>query len=150
MRDPEWERKQVPVRYDPQDAGIAYARLGGQWIQCRSCHYDAINGRTDKQLALAVQTLRQKRSAIESGRTITASQIARFFVSVEGEEALRSQRMKDQARRRIAQTSGEATPAAAVAPIESAPTSMPPIDGTSVETHSTSTNSLGAALFDDF
>jgi hypothetical protein len=103
MRDPQWERKEVPVRYDQEDLGIAYARIAGQWLRCVSCHYDTLKGKSEKQLRLAVAALRQRRSLIEGSRTITARQIARFFESVEGEEVVREQRMKDMARQRIAE-----------------------------------------------
>jgi transposase InsO family protein len=101
MRDPQWERKEVPVRYDQDDLGVAYARIASQWVRCFSCHYDTLKGKTEKQLRLAVAALRQRRSLIEGNRTITARQIARFFDSVEGEEVIREQRMKDMARQRI-------------------------------------------------
>ena len=34
MRNPQWERKEVPVRYDHEDIGVAYVRLAGNWLQC--------------------------------------------------------------------------------------------------------------------
>ena len=101
MRDPQWERKEIPVRYDQEDLGVAYARIAGQWLRCISCHFDTLKGKSEKQLKLAVAALRQRRSRIEGSRTTTARQIARFFESVEGEEVLREQRMKDMARKRI-------------------------------------------------
>ena len=101
MRDPQWEGKEVPVRYDQEDLGVAYACLGGRWVQCISCHYNSVKGRSEKQLRLVLTELRQKRSVIEGSRTITARQIARFFESVEAEEVLREQRLKDEARKRI-------------------------------------------------
>ncbi|HEY5911661.1 MAG TPA: TnsA endonuclease N-terminal domain-containing protein [Verrucomicrobiae bacterium] len=107
MRDPQWERKEVAVRYDQDDLGVAYARLAGKWVRCVSCHYDALKGRSEKQLRIAVEELRRKRSLIEGGRTVTARQIARFFESVEGEEVLREQRMKDMARHRIIEAASE-------------------------------------------
>jgi transposase InsO family protein len=105
MRDPQWERKEVAVRYDQEDLGVAYARIAGQWLRCISCHYDTLKGKSDKQLKLAVTSLRQRRSLIEGSRTTTARKIARFFESVEGEEVLREQRMKDMARQRIVEAS---------------------------------------------
>ena len=36
LLDPEMEKTQVPIRYDPFDAGIAYAFLKGRWTQCLS------------------------------------------------------------------------------------------------------------------
>jgi len=117
MRDPQWEGKEVPVRYDQEDLGVAYARIAGQWLRCISCHYDALKRKSEKQLKLAVAALRRRRSIIESSRTITARQIARFFESVEGEELLREQRMKDKARQTIVEATTEG--AVPMAPAES-------------------------------
>ena len=38
LRDPEVEQSQVPVRYDPYDAGTAYAYVRNRWVQCISEH----------------------------------------------------------------------------------------------------------------
>jgi putative transposase len=115
MRDPQWERKEVPVRFDQEDLGVAYARIAGRWLRCISCHYDTLKGKSEKQLKLAVAALRRRRSLIEGSRTTTARQIARFFESVEGEEVLREQRMKDMARERILESySGGPVVAAAI------------------------------------
>lgn len=142
MRDPQWERKEVPVRYDHEDIGVAFARIGGQWLRCISCHYDALKGKSEKQLKLAVATLRQRRSLIERNRTTTARQIARFFESVEGEEVLREQRLKDMARQRIVQAPESTNQAAEAASADQELTAMvnPPqnhastADGASIAT----------------
>jgi hypothetical protein len=128
MRDAQWERKEVPVRYDHEDIGVAYARIGGQWLRCISCHYDSLKGKSEKQLKLAVASLRQRRSLIEGNRTATARQIARFFESVEGEEVLRELRLKDMARQRIIEASESRNGAAEVASTDHglAPTLQPP------------------------
>ena len=109
MRNPQWERKEVPVRYDQEDIGVAYVRLTGRWVRCISAYYDSLKGISDKQLRLAVEQLRRKRSIIEGQRTITAQQIARFFESIEGEETLREQRLKDNARRQMVQAAVQET-----------------------------------------
>lgn len=68
---------------------------------------------------MAVEQLRRKRSHIEGQRSITSQQIARFFESVEGEELLRTQRLKDAARRQIIQAAG--SEAEAINPIKIEP-----------------------------
>jgi putative transposase len=150
MRDPQWERKEVPVRYDHDDIGVAYARIGGQWLRCISCHYDALKGKSEKQLRLAVATLRQRRSLIEGNRTVTARQIARFFESVEGEEVLREQRLKDMARQRIVEETNLA-PAVADAPTVQggSPTPVEPAEDLSPAAHNVPTLAKGP-VFEDF
>lgn len=150
MRDPQWERKEVPVRYDHEDIGVAYARIGGQWLRCISCHYDALKGKSEKQLKLAVASLRQRRSLVEGSRTATARQIARFFESVEGEEVLREQRLKDMARQRIVEASESGNGAREDAPIDpgSAVRLEPPANQTSIAVCD-SVAAIGP-IFDDF
>ena len=114
MRDPQWEGEVVPVRYDPEDLGVAYAYLGDGWVKCTSCHHDTLADRSEKQLALAVQALRKVRSSVEQQRTLTAKEIAKFFNSTEGDELVRTQRLKDQARLRV--ESGAKKPAQASTP----------------------------------
>ena len=110
MRDSHWEGKSVRVRYDQEDLGVAYAFVGKQWIKCPSCHFDVLAGRSEKQLTLAVQVLRKVRSTVERRRALTAREIAHFFQSMEGEEVLRMQRLKDQARQRLAGGAIQAEP----------------------------------------
>jgi hypothetical protein len=69
-------------------------------------------------LRLVLEELRRKRSVIEGSRTITARQIARFFESVEAEEVLREQRLKDQARKRILADCAAGSGAPAAVPAE--------------------------------
>ena len=125
MRSPLWERKEVPVRYDQEDVGVAYARLAGRWVRCISAYYDSLKGKSEKQLRLAVEQLRRKRSLIEGRRTINAQQIARFFESVEGEETLREQRLKDAARHQIVRATAMETKVVSGPPIETSLSAVP-------------------------
>ena len=59
FRDPEVERKQVPVRYDPFDAGTAFAFVKGQWVHCHSEYYAIFQGHSERELMLATQELRK-------------------------------------------------------------------------------------------
>ena len=107
MRDPQWEGKQVRVRYDPDDIGVAYAFLGKTWVRCISAHHASVEGRSERQLSLAVQSIRRSRSKLEKERTITARELGDFFTSVHGEELLRLQRRKDLALRRTREIQSE-------------------------------------------
>ncbi len=133
MRDPQWERKEVPVRYDQDDLGAAFARIGSVWVRCVSHHQETLRNMSEKQWELAVRNLRQKRSLVERNGTITAKQIARFFESVEGEEVLRAQRMKDKARARVREVSNGALVPGAGSTAEDVPpaktqNTQPPIE----------------------
>jgi hypothetical protein len=107
FRNPTWETQQVPVRYDPFDAGTAYAFVDGQWVECHSEYYSVLHGRSEREVHLASEELR-KRSETHSGQfVITARKLAEFLESVEVEEGLLIQRLSDLEARSL---QGEPTP----------------------------------------
>ena len=95
FRDPELERKQIAIRYDPFDAGIAYAFVRGQWVQCHSEYHAVLRGRSEKEVMLATKELRRRCQLHSAQRSITAHRLAGFLRSVEAEEALMTQRLRD-------------------------------------------------------
>jgi transposase InsO family protein len=101
FRDPEIEKKQVPVRYDPFDAGVAYAFTGGRWVRCISEHYSHFRGRSEKELLIATAELRRRNQKHTKNLSITARMIADFLASAEANEALLSQRLRDAESRQV-------------------------------------------------
>ena len=95
FRDPEVQCETVPVRYDPFDAGIAYAFVRKQWLQCHSEHYAVLKGRSEREIMLATKELHQRRRNHSADFTVTARQLAEFLQSVEAEEKLLTQRLSD-------------------------------------------------------
>lgn len=95
LRDPEVERMLVPVRYDPYDAGVAYAFVRNRWVQCVSEHYSALRGKSERELMQATAELRRRAQQHAGQLTVTAKKLADFLASAEGEHALRVQRTKD-------------------------------------------------------
>jgi transposase InsO family protein len=95
LRDPEVERMPVPVRYDPYDAGVAYALVRNRWIQCISEHYSALRGKSERELMLATAELRRRTQHHAGQFTVTAKKLADFLASAEGEHVLRMQRTKE-------------------------------------------------------
>lgn len=97
FRQPDVEQSQVPVRYDPFDAGLAYAYVKEGWVQCLSEHYAAFSGRSEREIMLATAELRQRDR--QQGRTfnLTARKLGDFLNSVEAEELLLEQRLRDEA-----------------------------------------------------
>ena len=85
----------VPVRYDPFDAGTAYAFVGKQWLQCHSEHFGALRGRSEREIMLATTELYRRRRNHSSSFHITAQRLAAFLESVEAEEVLLTQRLRD-------------------------------------------------------
>jgi hypothetical protein len=104
LRDPEVERTLIPVRYDPYDAGTAYAFVHNRWVQCVSEHYSALRGKSEHELMLATAELRRRMHHHAGQFTRTAKKLADFLASTEGEHVLRMQRSKDREAKRIVTT----------------------------------------------
>jgi len=95
FRDPLVERSRVPVRYDPHDVGVAYAFVRKQWVRCASEHYRIFRGHSAEELLLAAEELHQRQRKMAQESSITARRLANFLKSVEAEEILLSQRLRD-------------------------------------------------------
>jgi transposase InsO family protein len=93
--DPEVGNTQVPVRYDPFDAGTAYAFIKGRWVQCLSEHYAIFTGRSEREIQLATAELRKRNQLHGQRLTIAARKLADFLTSLEAEELLLEQRLRD-------------------------------------------------------
>jgi transposase InsO family protein len=101
FRDPAIERTSVPVRYDPYDAGTAYAYIANRWISCYSEHFSAFRGRSEREMMIATAELRKRLQDHSRQFGVTARRLADFVASVEAEEGLLLQRLRDAAVRRI-------------------------------------------------
>src|SRR6266542_4120665 len=95
FRDGEVEGRQVDVRYDPFDAGCAYAYLRRQWHQCLSEYYHVFHDRSERELMMATAELRRRHQNHQRRLTITAGKLASFLKEVERDEALLIQRRRD-------------------------------------------------------
>jgi putative transposase len=96
--DPEIEGRNLPVRYDPFDASIAYAYCRGQWVKCISEKATLFQGRSEREIQIATAEIRKKSKNTSNARfEINARTLAKFFASVEGQEALLMQRARDRA-----------------------------------------------------
>ncbi len=126
--DPEVEGTQVPVRFDPFDAGRAYAFVKNRWVHCFSEHYARFAGRSEREMMLATAELHKRRQQHNQKSTLTARQLADFLASLEAEELLLEQRLRDAQAREILASIDESKPGAesaqsvrAVSPAESKP-----------------------------
>jgi len=95
FRDPRIQGEQVAVRYDPFDAGAAYAFVHKRWVQCHSEYYTVFKGRSRREVMLATQELRQRYHNHSAAFAVTARHLAEFLQSVEAEEILLNQRLSD-------------------------------------------------------
>ena len=96
FRDPEIERRKVPIRYDPFDAGTAFAFVKNHWAQCHSEYYAVFRGRSEREILLTTQELRRQRQMLERSGALSAKKIGEFLRSIEAEELLLTQRLRDQ------------------------------------------------------
>jgi putative transposase len=96
FRDPRVEGRNVPVRYDPWNAAIAWAYVQGQWVKCHSQYYGILEGRSEKEIQIATKLLRdQMKSHGQHRMTITASKLASFLDKTKQHESLLIQRQRD-------------------------------------------------------
>jgi hypothetical protein len=87
FRNPAVEGTCAAVRYDPFDAGAAYAFMERQWVRCYSEYHTMFQGRSEKEILLATHELR-RRNQVAGGKATTARKLADFLQSVESEELL--------------------------------------------------------------
>jgi transposase InsO family protein len=96
FHSPTVENQQVPIRYDPFDAGTAFAFIERRWVRCHSEYYTALQGHSEKELMIASNELRRRQQSHSQGLVITAKKLAGFLHSVEADELLMAQRLRDQ------------------------------------------------------
>lgn len=108
FRDPRLAGQQVPVRYDPFDIGVAYVYVRQQWVRCHSEYQAVLAGRSEREVRLATQRLRERQRSYGQSRALTAGKLAQFLVSVEAREVVLHQRLRDLEARRIYAGSGDA------------------------------------------
>lgn len=101
FRNPEVQKSQVPVRYDPYDVATAYAYVGGRWVRCDSEHAPRLRGHSERELKLATEELRQQNRNHARKLPITAKRLAEFLNSAEAGPALHDQRTYDTETRRM-------------------------------------------------
>src|SRR5208282_4002015 len=52
LRDPRLCGKQLHVRYNPFDAGVAWVYANKMWIKCHSTHYAQLCGKSEKLIRI--------------------------------------------------------------------------------------------------
>ncbi len=96
FRDPEIEKSMLWVRYDPWDAGIAYALAGKQWVKCISSYYQYLQGRSEKEIRIVSAELNKRKRDYERKRMITDRELVEFLNSKHAQEGnLLKQRLHD-------------------------------------------------------
>ena len=104
FRDPEIEKSKVEVRYEPFDAGIAYALIRGQWVQCISAYYQYLQGRSEKEMRLISAELRKRKRDHGQNVVISDKELVQFINSCEAKEGkFLEQRLKASENKQVMQ-----------------------------------------------
>jgi hypothetical protein len=84
FQSPVVENQQVPIRYDPFDAGTAYAFVERRWVRCHSEYYTVLHGHSEKEIMVASNELRRRQQSHSQGLVITAKKLAGFLAISRG------------------------------------------------------------------
>lgn len=81
--------------------GVAYAYVDGRWVRCISQYYSTFVGRTEKEVLLAAQEIRQLNKRSATATNLNAKHLADFIANVQEHEALLLQRLRDLESKRL-------------------------------------------------
>jgi putative transposase len=96
FRDPEIEKSNIEVRYDPFDAGVAYALVRGQWVKCISAYYQYLQGLSEREIQLISIELKQRKRNYEQRLNTTDRALVEFLNSQQAKEGqFLEQRLRD-------------------------------------------------------
>lgn len=101
--DAKVEGTEVPVRFDPWDASVAYAFVGGEWVTCISSHANVFKKWSQRAVAMATDQLRAQHRADGKNKTINSLRLAKFMEEVKEQEEFLLLRAKEAASRGDAQ-----------------------------------------------
>src|SRR5712691_2936115 len=86
----------VAVRYEPYDMGVAYAYIGGQWLECIADAYGSVHGRSEREWNLILDEWReQQRQHAQKRISLNSPLLAQFLQKLEHDEALLLQQQRD-------------------------------------------------------
>ncbi len=119
FRDPNIQKTSVEIRYDPFDAGIAYAYIRGRWVKCISEYYAIFKGRSEKEILLASAELQKRNSNHNKQLKVRAKKLAEFISAAEAEEVLLAQRLRDSQGKEVFQIIERIAPTSSLEPLTS-------------------------------
>ncbi|WJH37382.1 DDE-type integrase/transposase/recombinase [Paenibacillus sp. CC-CFT747] len=95
LKNAKLARKQVPVRYDPFDMGVAYVYAHNRWVKCFSQYYSTLKGRTEKEIEMITTEIKARNKQNHKHFTVNAKMVARFIQEAEADHSVSVQRQKD-------------------------------------------------------
>ncbi|USK74789.1 Mu transposase C-terminal domain-containing protein [Peribacillus frigoritolerans] len=93
-----FERQKVDLKYDPFDVGVLYAFVNKRWIKCLSDFHYLLKGKSHKELQMITEEIRYKN---KNKKRVTIRDIASFMSSIEENEKVIKQSLKDEENQRI-------------------------------------------------
>ncbi|WP_375479717.1 transposase family protein [uncultured Nostoc sp.] len=103
FRAPQVVNTYVSVRYEPFNAGIAYAYVRGIWVKCISEYYTLFQGHSEKEIELASAELKKRHKNYASKYKMRAKHLGEFITSAEAGEKLLKQRLCDEQNQEVFQ-----------------------------------------------
>jgi hypothetical protein len=76
----------VQARYDPFNMGIVYCYIKGQWVKCFSDYYKVFENRTEKQIMIASEEIKDKKKKYAANAGVRAKELAQFLQQAEKAE----------------------------------------------------------------
>lgn len=86
---------QVEIRYDPFDVSVAYAYVNKKWETCISDYRHDFKGRSEREIQIATEELRQRNRRHGQRFNLTQKSLAIFLRTPEAAEILLMQRLCD-------------------------------------------------------
>jgi putative transposase len=80
--------KDVPIRFDPFNWGLAYAYVDHTWIECRSKYFTQFEHRSARQIRIATERIKQGQIAFLASKDVTEASLAELFDRIEEDEEL--------------------------------------------------------------
>jgi hypothetical protein len=85
-----------PKKYGDPDMGVAYAYIGGQWLECIADAYAQVHERSEKEWNLILDEWREhQRQHAQKRITLNGPLLAHFLQQVEQEEAFSRERERE-------------------------------------------------------
>lgn len=78
----------VRVRYDPFNAGVAYAYVQSGWVEMRSPHYAVFSRYSEREIQAATEEIRERFGERYRNRAVNAEMLAKFLSEVDQQEQL--------------------------------------------------------------
>ncbi len=97
------EGSEPPTKREPLNIGIGYARINNKWIMCKSEHFDAFQGKSEREIQITSEVIRKLKQAVKGDFKDNAKRLAAFYLAKkdQGFKQIQEQQMKDDEQRKI-------------------------------------------------